>query len=288
MNKKSTAYRTDDGWICSTCNKNIFSGCEHYFGEWQCLNCKEWTYPMHNEIEDGCMHCGSNEVRTEFKLLDLFCCGGGAGVGYARSGFTVTGIDIKNQPEYPYEFIECDAVEYLQKHGHKFEAIHASPPCQAYSSHVTSSSSKFVPTKGKDEPMLIGVLRDILNEIGKPYVIENVIGARQHMDANLMLCGTMFGLPISRHRLFESNFFIPQPEHPKCRGVAKKFAADNGWEYRDMSVTGKGRHAGTSERWKQIMGIDWDLRQSQLAEAIPSSYTKYIGDVLINQLIEKQ
>ena len=126
-----------------------------------------------------------------YRLLDLFCCGGGAGVGYARSGFTVTGIDIKNQPEYPYEFIECDAVEYLQEHGHKFDAIHASPPCQAYSSHVTSSSSKFVPTKGKDEPMLIGVLRDILNEIGKPYVIENVIGARQHMDANLMLCGTM-------------------------------------------------------------------------------------------------
>lgn len=222
----------------------------------------------------------------QYKLLDLFCCGGGAGVGYKRSGFDVVGVDIKNQPEYPNFFIQADAVAYLKAHGNSFDAIHASPPCQGYSSHVSSASSKYVPTKGKDEPMLIGVLREILNEIGKPYVIENVIGARSYMNANLLLCGTMFDLPIARHRLFETNFFIPQPEHPKCKGVAKRFAAKKKWDYRDMSVTGKGRRAGTSERWKEIMGIDWDLRQSQISEAIPPAYTKYIGCHL-NQNLNK-
>ena len=211
------------------------------------------------------------------RLLDLFCCGGGASEGYFRSGFNVTGIDIKPQPEYRHTFFQGDALEYLKEHGEEFDVIHASPPCQGYSSHVSSRSSRYALTKGKDEPRLIEEVRETLEKIGKPYVIENVMGAKSEMNANLLLCGTMFGLPISRHRLFETSMAIIQPQHGKCRGVAKRFALKNGWEYRDMSVTGKGRRAGTSERWKKIMGIDWDLKQSQIAEAIPPVYTDYIG-----------
>lgn len=215
-------------------------------------------------------------------LLDLFCCGGGASRGYAAAGFTVTGVDIEPQPNYPFAFIQADALEYVEAHGHEYDAIHASPPCQGYSPHVSSASSEWVPTKGKDEPKLIAPLRAILERVGKPYVIENVVGARGDLRVSLMLCGTMFGLPLARHRLFESNILIPQPEHDTCKGVAKRFAAEKGWEYRDMSVTGKGRRKGTADRWKEILGLpaDADLTQHQLAECIPPAYTAYIGRFL--------
>lgn len=214
----------------------------------------------------------------KYKLLDLFCCGGGASAGYNKAGFEVTGIDIKPQRGYPFYFIQDDALNYLLKYGKNYDIIHASPPCQGYSKHVSSKDSEFVPTRGKNEPKLIDSVRNVLIQIGKPYIIENVMGAKSDLKWNLLLCGTMFNLPISRHRLFECSFSINQPIHPKCRGVAKKFALENNWDYRDMSVTGKGRNVGTSDRWKQILGIDWGLRQSQISEAIPPSYTKYIGE----------
>lgn len=220
------------------------------------------------------------------RVLDLFCCGGGAAMGYHKAGFEVVGVDIEPQPNYPFEFLQENALHMLDfvslysgRNGFtKYDLIHASPPCQAYSSHVSSKSSKWVPTKGKDEPMLIDTVRYALSRMGIPYAIENVMGAKKHMNANLQLCGTMFGLPISRHRLFETSFFIEQPEHPQCIGVAKEYAAKRGWEYRDMSVTGKGRRKGTTERWKEIMGIEHDMTQHQLAEAIPPAYTEYIGN----------
>ena len=225
-------------------------------------------------------------LAIEYTLLDLFCCGGGASEGYSRAGFTVTGVDIKPQPEYRHTFAEGDALEYLEAYGGRFDLIHASPPCQGYSAHVSSASSATAMTKGKDEPRLISHVRELLQKIGKPYVIENVMGARRDMAANLQLCGTMFGLPIARHRLFETSMFITQPNHKDCRGVAKRFAAEKGWEYRDMSVTGKGRRTGTSERWKEIMGITWHLRQNQIAEAIPPAYTEYIGTEILRENTE--
>jgi hypothetical protein len=116
-------------------------------------------------------------------------------------------------------------------------------------------------------------------------VIENVVGARDAMRVDLTLCGTMFGLPIPRHRIFESNRAIPQPPHPTCRGVAKRYAEQRGWEYRDMTVSGKGRRAGTTARWKEIMGWpDAPVTQHALREAIPPSYAQYIGGHLLQAI----
>jgi len=217
-------------------------------------------------------------MKVKPRLLDLFCCGGGAAMGYHLAGFEVIGVDIAPQPGYPFEFMQGDALDYVTRYGEYFDMIHASPPCQGYSPHVSSRSSKFVPTLGKDEPRLICDVKERILSIRRPYVIENVMGAWSQMNANLTLCGTMFGLPISRHRLFECSFAIMQPVHGKCSGVAKRFAAERGWEYRDMSVTGKGRRKGTAQRWSELLGITWKLSQHQLAEAIPPSYTRYIGE----------
>lgn len=219
------------------------------------------------------------------RLLDLFCCGGGGARGYAAAGFEVVGVDIEPQREYPFEFVLGDALEYLAGHGHEFDAIHASPPCQGYSPHVSSRSSRYVPTLGRDEPRLIRDCRESLRRTGKPWVMENVMGARRIIGGCLLLCGTMFGLPISRHRLFESSEWITQPEHPDCVGVATRYAQARGWERRDMSVTGKGRRAGTKERWKEIMGIEGPITQHQLTEAIPPCYTQYIGGFLTRRSV---
>jgi DNA (cytosine-5)-methyltransferase 1 len=220
------------------------------------------------------------------RLLDLFCCAGGAAMGYHRAGFDVVGVDIAPQPHYPFESHQADALEFISAHGHEFDAIHASPPCQPYSTGVVSRSSKWNHTKGKDEAALIGATHALLVASGKPWVIENVMGARAHMPSPwFALCGAMFDRPIPRHRAFSTSFYVLAPEHPKCRGLALRAAQELGWEYRDMSVTGKGRRAGTSERWAYLLGVDWPMTQHEMAESIPPVYTAHVGAQLMAHLI---
>lgn len=211
-------------------------------------------------------------------LLDLFCCAGGAATGYHRSGFRVVGVDRDDQPNYPFEFVRGDALTFLRENGGDFDAIHASPPCQPYSTGVVSASSPWNHTKGKDEPALIAATHELLRETGKPWVMENVMGARREMpDPWFVLCGAMFGRPIPRHRVISTNWDSPAPEHPPCRGLAKRSSEELGWDYRDMSVTGKGRRAGTSKRWAYLLGVEHTMTQHEMAEAIPPAYTEYIG-----------
>lgn len=216
------------------------------------------------------------------KLLDLFCGAGGAGMGYHRAGFEVVGVDNRPMPRYPFEFHQADALEYLAAHGHEFDVIHASPPCQGYSSHVSSRSRKWTPTRGKDEPKLIADARRLLMATGKPFVIENVYGSRNELSASLMLCGGMFGLLTPRHRLFELSMLIFSPPHT-CVSATRQ-AEILGWNPRDLTVTGKGRNKGTTEKWMRAIGIDWQMTQSELSEAIPPAYTEYIGKQLLAQV----
>lgn len=212
------------------------------------------------------------------RALDLFCAGGGMAKGLHDAGFDVFGIDIKRQPYYPYDFVQADAFAYLREHGGEFDFIHGSPPCQGYS-YGTRKNSKWVSySMGKDTPKLIEPFRDILLKVGRPYCIENVGGARDYLMNPVELCGSMFRLYIPRHRYFETSFHVDQPIHPNCHGMAKENAAKLGFEYRDMTVTGKGRHAGTSQRWSFLLGITWPMSQVNLAESIPPVYGKYIGE----------
>lgn len=200
------------------------------------------------------------------KLLDLFCCAGGAGMGYHKAGFEVTGVDIKPQPRYPFRFVQGDALEYLRDHGHEYDAIHASPPCQAYS--VTKSLHK------NDHPELIEPTREGLKRTGKPYVIENVEGAP--LVNPLTLCGSMFGLKVYRHRLFECNppiYFPPATCNHSFSMPASKGEYHTLEKYEFITCVG---HNFAAESGRIAMDIPW-MTRDELAQAIPPAYTEFIG-----------
>jgi DNA (cytosine-5)-methyltransferase 1 len=211
------------------------------------------------------------------KMLDLFCGAGGCSVGYYRAGFhDITGVDIKPMPRYPYRFIQADALEYLAAHGHEYDVIHASPPCQAYS--VTAGMSN---VDGDSYPKLVGPVREFLQATGKPYAIENVPGAP--LQNYVTLCGTMFGLKLFRHRLFETSFFmlgIPHAKHDEQIGK-NGFVCMAG-----HGDSGRGRIPADHRdvlSWKRAAGIDW-MTRDEMAQAIPPAYTQWIGERLLESM----
>jgi len=213
------------------------------------------------------------------RLLDLFCCAGGAGVGYQRAGFDVVGVDIVPRPNYPLPFIQADALELDPSFIASFDAIHASPPCQSYSDLAKRNGN------GADWPRLVEPVRDMLRASKRPYVIENVEGAPL-IDA-IVLCGTMFpGLRVLRHRLFEANFTITPPahkKHPKVHTFDKRkshFGKTNEWTD-FVQVTGGGNCTLAAAR--DAMGIDW-MTKGEINEAIPPAYTEFIGKQLIEHM----
>lgn len=186
-------------------------------------------------------------------------------MGYSRAGFDVVGVDISPQPNYPMKFVQSDALEYLSEHGHEFDAIHASPPCQAY--------TKAQRIQKNTHPDLVGPTRDALIALQVPYVIENVPGAP--LIDPIMLCGAMFGLGTYRHRLFESNVVITPPEHPEhIAKNAKMGRQPKPGEF--MHVVGN--FSGVAQA-REAMDIKWMVRD-ELREAIPPAYTEYIGRTL--------
>lgn len=202
----------------------------------------------------------------------MFCCAGGAGVGYSRAGFEVVGIDAKPQPRYPLAFIQADALDLDPKFIALFDAIHASPPCQSYSDLAKRNGN------ADEWPRLIEPVREMLARSGLPYIIENVEGAPLHNP--VVLCGTMFkGLRVLRHRLFEANFLIlvpPHGKHPKCHTMDKrKSHYGKTDDMRDfVSVNGGGNCSVAAAR--DAMGISW-MNKGELNEAIPPIYTQFIA-----------
>ena len=194
------------------------------------------------------------------RLLDLFCGAGGAGLGYNRAGFEVVGIDLNPQPNYPFVFMQADALTALTDRSFtsRFDAIHASPPCQRFS----------VATPWRGDPMahpdLVDVTRDALQLIGLPYVMENVPGAPLRKD--LMLCGSMFGLAVRRHRIFESSVTLARPTMP-C------------WHHGLLPFMHKGERA-----YADAMGCMW-MSSKEGRQAIPPAYTEHIGKQLLAHIV---
>lgn len=218
------------------------------------------------------------------RLLDLFCGAGGAAVGYYRAGFEVVGVDIKPQPDYPFEFHEGDAVTFPLA---GFAAIHASPPCQAYTTMGAMWNAR------QDHPELLDIMRDRLSESGLPYVIENVPGAPMN-GAHVTLCGSVFGLgtgefELRRHRHFETSFpvLVPPCQHSKPTiGIYGDHARDR---RRVGSSKDRGRDIATDEATRvalarEAMGMPWITRWKSASEAIPPVYTEHIGGYLMAAL----
>ena len=245
------------------------------------------------------------------KLLDLFCCAGGASVGYSRAGFDAYGIDNRLQKHYPFPFLLMDALEAMNRllrgegltfsNGETlyladFDAYHASPPCQRFSVMTNGRWQDRVP----NHPDLIKPIREQLKLTGKPYVIENVPGAKGELINPIMLCGTAFqlgtrdGNQLRRHRYFELSFelnvFLPQCQHNKASAIGVYGGGQHPLRRKPVTIGVWGHAGGSSNRdglvqfgtdaRREAMGIDW-MVGGELSEAIPPAYTEYIGKYLL-------
>lgn len=238
-------------------------------------------------------------------------------MGYHLAGFPkdqIIGVDIHWFRHYPFKFVRGGVFEQLPKLLEKYPIthIHASPPCQAYST-ATMGHAKYTPYAD-----YIPRVRELLDATGLPYVIENVEYSPLIPEKTILLCGTMFtedvpmtksgALRVIRHRLFESNVSLTAPLSPKTEGNPDgtlphkpnypKYHAYNGHPY--VRTTRKMYdHFGKLDPWtdflmvagggngpaaacRDAMGIDW-MNRDELCEAIPPVYTRWIG----KQLLEK-
>lgn len=210
------------------------------------------------------------------RCLDLFCGAGGAGMGYHRAGFEVVGWDIEHHPDYPFEHHTGDALDVLADvdYVRRFDLVHASPPCQAYSTATPDPSR---------HPDLVGPVRDLLQFAGVPCIIENVPGAP--LDHPVMLCGSSFGLRVRRHRLFESSIFLlgSPCQHGTVPPVGVYGDHPDPREYFRPDGTRRGAKATSVADAQQAMGIDW-MGWADLAEAIPPAYTEFLGTQAMGHL----
>lgn len=195
------------------------------------------------------------------RLLDLFCGAGGAAMGYHRAGFEVVGVDINPQPRYPFEFHQADATTYLLA---GFDAIHASPLCEGFSNLNAVWQREY--------PNYIPVMRQRLQASGLPYVIENVPGAP--LQRSLLLCGTMFGLQVIRHRIFESNILL---------------WSLGGCHHRRSGLLIFGDSTSHSETaYREAMEVSWMRARADARKAIPPAYTEWIGRQLRQVLTARE
>ncbi len=237
-------------------------------------------------------------------LLDAFSGEGGAGVGYRNAGFCVTPAD-KSQARldrYPKDCglvfpVHGDAVAYIIKHGHDYTAIHASPTCTGYSQGTVA-----IPDRVARYDRLIPAVREALQIAGRPYVIENVYGARRELRNPLMLCGRMFDLTatdddgtkltLDRHRMFEtSGFPLMAPEHQphnwqhnRANGV--QVAGAYGGARRDKTEARqirKGGYVPSVDVMRALLGTPW-MSETGCKLSIPPAYTEYIGTQLLDHL----
>ncbi|MFF1323863.1 SAM-dependent methyltransferase [Streptomyces chartreusis] len=200
------------------------------------------------------------------RLLDLYCCQGGAAKGYDDAGFDVTGVDKDPQPRYPYAFVQADAIAFVLAYGAEFDFIHASPPCQ----HDTACQR----IQGNTHPDLIAPTRAALETAGRPWVMENVRGAVPKLRGPVMLCGQMFRLANYRHRYFETGggLHLDQPGHPAHLVPQAKMGRPVPPGHYGQFV---GNFSGV-ELARRVLQVPW-MNRDGIRECLPPAYTHWIG-----------
>jgi DNA (cytosine-5)-methyltransferase 1 len=190
------------------------------------------------------------------RLLDLFCGAGGCSMGYQRAGFDVVGVDIEPQPDYPFEFIQADAMTYPLD---GFDAYAASPICQG---HANVTAWRGNPA---EYPDLLTPTIARLSVQPRPWVVENVPEAP--IRADYLLCGTQFGLKVKRHRAFQvGNWEPPFDLVPPC-------------DHRNLLPFGHKNERAFAD----AMGCTW-MSKTRGRQAIPPAYTEFIGLALLGVL----
>lgn len=215
------------------------------------------------------------------RLLDLFCCSGGAAAGYHAAGFEVFGVDRVHRPRYPYTFILSDALDFLE-HSMRtgwidtVDLIHASPPCQEGCA-LTIGTNRSRGWGSEDHVQLIPELRHLLEATLRPYVIEQPTG-NAPVRRDITLCGEQFGLGVIRHRHFElGGWTTLQPPHVKHRGRVRGMRHGQWFDGPYVAAYGNGGGKATVAEMQQAMGITWTDVREELTEAIPPAYTEWLG-----------
>lgn len=222
----------------------------------------------------------TNSAASRPLLLDLYCCQGGGASGYHRAGWDVLGVDKVLHPRYPFRCIKADVIDFLgSDHWLPFgvQAIHASPPCQFAT--VYGNNSEHV---RDDHPNLIPATRKLLEWSGLPYVIENVEGARSELIDPVRICGTGLGIPVRRHRHFETNW--PLMGVPCSHGsfTERRFPGSSN-RPNGRTVMNVGEYRVPLDVQREVMEMPWaDLYG--ISQAIPPRYTEHIGTQLLAHL----
>lgn len=238
-------------------------------------------------------------------LADLFSCSGLAADGYASvlGAGRVHGYDLEPQPLYPYGFTQADALDLLASpNGElaRYAARHLSPPCQALTTAGHLRTAQGGTSKYPDllTPSL-DLVRTHWND--QPWVVENVddnqkkarrIMAPRDGEYLVVLCGSMFGLQVQRHRLFLANFPLIQPA-PTGKGVYGAIGCRHDtfppdpitgrprpwgvWHVKGDNVPSGGRTAHDEEHGRQVMGSHRTLPWDKLKEGFPPAYTAWVG-----------
>jgi DNA (cytosine-5)-methyltransferase 1 len=215
------------------------------------------------------------------RLLDAFCCAGAASKGYRDAGFDVIGLDIADQPHYPYEFVRGDAVRLLADRGFmaQFDAVHASPPCQR-----KSKMTRCRPGLAATYPDLLEPVRGLLVRWGGLWIMENVEGAGLPGQDDLfgahgvMLCGAMFGRELYRHRWFRGSVPLHAPNHPRHLKPASKAG-----HWKPGTVISVEGNCAPIALAREVMAADW-MPRDRLREAIPPYYAEHLGRQLLEHL----
>lgn len=201
------------------------------------------------------------------KALDLFCCAGGVSDGLRRAGFDVLGVDLEAQPEYPHPFVQANALEYYDNQLRHFDFIWASPPCQGFTAYRRR------PGHVKPCVNLIPQTRELLKRAGVPYVIENVPGAP--LENPITLCGSMFGLDVKRHRIFECSFPVTPPACDHSVWTPRFPQATNRTNKRKTVEVGVYRIPLETQR--KAMGVDRPVSLHKLSQMVPPAYAEWLG-----------